>query len=305
MFLFFFGESARAVDRVLNRGGLTMGTFANIDCANVVVKGKVLRLVSIKSFLEIVGVAYRSRSALNAFRTFLTHPSIRTSSSQRILARLENGFAIGEGESEQLFVDCKVVTDFCRLMLRLREIKKIKGDYLIYAQNCERFLVGLADTGLSALIDEATGYRKRQKDEYRKLFLSFIREEHSDWVKEFRDTFFEGIYKVYHLTKAGKNHPSFFGAFIAKYVYYPLANSRGAILEKLREKDPVVNLHGRKYKLHQFLTKEIGKPALRRHLDQVETILCLSVDKSAFKRNFKKVFPQPFDQLEFDFGDDV
>lgn len=291
--------------RVLNRGGLTLGVFSNIDCANVEVNRKVLRLVAIDSFFGIIGISTRAKDSVDSFLKLLTHPSIRTSKTERILEKVQNGYSIGEGVAARLFIDCRVITDFCRVMLQLREIGKIKGQYLKYAQNCERFMVGLADTGLAALIDEATGYRKRKKDEYRQLFLSFIREEHSDWVKEFPDTFFDGIYKVYHVGRSGRNHPSFFGAFIAKYVYYPLANSHGAILEKLREKDPVVSVHGRQYKLHQFLTREVGKPALKRHLDQVETILMLSPDKGAFKRNFKKVFPQPYDQLELDFGDDV
>ena len=305
MFFFNFSEQPRQVDRVLNRGGLTLGVFTNIDCANVEVEKKVLRLVSMDSFFGIMGISPKNRDILDSFVRFLSHPSIRSSRSQRILGNLQNGYFIGNGNARRLFVDCRVITDFCRLMLHLRSVGKIDGYYLQYAQNCEKFMVGLADTGLIALIDEATGYRKRKKDEYRQLFLAFIREDHSDWIKEFPNTFFDGIYKVYHLERSGKNHPSFFGAFISKYVYYPLANSHGAILEKLRERNPLITLHGRKYKLHQFLTEEVGKPALRKHLNQVETILMLSQDKGAFKRNFKKVFPQPYDQLEWDFGDDV
>lgn len=300
----FSGEPNR-VDRVLNCGRLAMGVFENIDCANVEVKGKVLRLVSIDSFFGIVGIGTYAKDVIKSFESFLTHPSVRTSSSKKILNRLNEGYCIDRNGTETLFVDCRVITEFCRLMLQLRAINKLSGSYLTYAQNCERFMLGLADTGLVALIDEATGYRKRQKDEYRRLFRAYISEYHREWEKEFQDSFFDGIYKIYHLAKNGKNHPSFFGAFINKYVYFPLANSHGAILEKLKEKNPVVNFRGRRYKLHQFLTKEIGKPALQKHLNQIETLLVISADKGAFRRYFKKAFPQPFDQLELDFGDDI
>ena len=60
-----------------------------------------------------------------------------------------------------------------------------------------------------------------------------------------------------------------------------------------------------KYKHHQFLTQKVGKVALRNHLSKIEAIFALSKDKGSFKRNFKKVFPQPYDQLELDFGEDV
>ncbi len=306
MFFFNFPTNERKVDRVLNRGGLTLGTFENIDCANIEVENKVLRLVSIESFFAIIGISSRSKDAVAAFCKLLSHPSIRNSKSERILKRIQEGYYVGENDKRRLFIDCRVITDFCRLMLQLRSIGKIGGAYLQYAQNCERFMVGLADTGLVALIDEATGYRKRRHDEYKQLFLQFIQDEHTDWLKEFQDSFFDGIYKIYNLPRITKSqHPRFFGAFIAKYVYYPLANSHGAILENLREKNPMFNLNGRQYKHHQFLTEKVGKVALRDHLSKMQAVFALSKDRGAFKRNFKTVFPQPYDQLELDFGEDV
>lgn len=305
MFFFDFPKSARAVDRVLKRGMLQMGTFANIDCANVEVGKRILRLVSCDSFLGIVGISTRGKDVLTSFGKLLTHPNIRTQKSERILNRLMNGYRLGKDSEGPLFVDDRVITDFCRLILELRRTGEIGGHYLRYAENCERFMVGLADVGLAAMIDEATGYAKSQKDEYQRLFLSYISEERTDWVKEFPDSFFDGIYKIYNLEKVGRNHPKFFGAFIAKYVYWPLADSRGAILKKLREKDPVVDFGGRQYKLHQFLTQEVGKKALHDHLVRIGTVLDLSKDKGSFKRYFQRAFPHAGDQLEFEFDIDV
>ena len=260
MFFFNFSEQPRQVDRVLNRGGLTLGVFTNIDCANVEVETKILRLVSVDSFFGIIGISPKNKDILDSFVKFLSHPSIRSPKSQRILVSLQNGYFLGEGKARRLFIDCRVITDFCRLMLQLRSLKKISGPYLQYAQNCERFMVGLADTGLVALIDEATGYRKRRHDEYKQLFLQFIQDEHTDWLKEFQDPFFDGIYKIYNLPRMTKSqHPRFFGAFIAKYVYYPLASSRGAILENLREKNPLFNLNGGNISITNFLLRRLVK----------------------------------------------
>ena len=47
------------------------------------------------------------------------------------------------------------------------------------------------------------------------------------------------IYRLYGLKRRNPKsfqHPRFFSKFIRKYVYHPLANSRGAILESLDEK---------------------------------------------------------------------
>lgn len=115
------------------------------------------------------------------------------------------------------------------------------------------------------------------------------------------------IYKLYGLKRKTPNsvkHPSFFGNFIRKYVYYPLANSNGAILEELDKKNPVVYASGgRKYKFHQFLADEIGLPAFRAHLWQVVGIGASATDKDTFDRSFYRAFPEAVpkkrqDQLE-------
>ena len=49
MFFFNLSEQPRQVDHVLNRGGLTLGAFTNIECANVEVETKILRHVSVDS----------------------------------------------------------------------------------------------------------------------------------------------------------------------------------------------------------------------------------------------------------------
>jgi hypothetical protein len=88
-------------------------------------------------------------------------------------------------------------------------------------------------------------------------------------------------------------HPQFFGWFTRKYIYHPLANSKGAILDLLDEANPVVYAGGsRKYKLHQFLSEEIGVPALRQHLWQTIGIGSASRDKREFERSFYRAFPE-------------
>lgn len=286
-------------------GHLDMGNYGNFDCATIR-QGKIVkRYITIESFIKVVGFGDVVKGVKECSR-LLSHARMYKEKSEYLLAALNNPIKVKINGIFRDYLEAPILIEFANHILNLRRSNVLGPAWKTYCENCERFIQGLAKTGIVALIDEATGYKKQQTDEYRRLFLSFIRENHSDWIKEFHQSFFDGIYKIYHLPPLeGQKRPPFFGAFISKYVYYPLANSHGAILEKLREKDPMVSKHGRQYKLHQFLTEEVGKPALRKHLNQVETLLILSRDKGAFKRNFKKVFPQPYDQLELDFGDDV
>ena len=129
----------------------------------------------------------------------------------------------------------------------------------------------------------------------------FIREEIKLYDEpQFPDQLFDVIYKIYGLPRKAeaKNHPQFFGWFIRKYIYEPLANSNGAILEMLDEKNPVVYVNGgRRFKMYNFLSDVVGMPALKAHFWQVIGIGNSVRGKAQFERSFKTAFPGP--HLEF------
>ena len=174
------------------------------------------------------------------------------------------------------------------------------------ARQAEIILRSAAKVGIVALIDEATGFIKdKWKEEYRELFREFIRNEHRKWESEFPDQLFDMIYSIYKLPRKYKNkHPQFFAGFIRKYIYTPLLNSRGAILEMLEEKNPTVYVGGgRRYKLFQFLEDEVGMPALRAHIWQIVGIGNAARTKDGFERGFNKAFPQS--KTQYGFWDDL
>lgn len=204
--------------------------------------------------------------------------------------------------------EADVLIDVCDRLIEARNRNLLARSQIFLAMQAEIIVRSAAKIGIIALVDEATGYQDKTKDEYRTLFESFIQKEFRQWEKEFPDKFFEMIYRLYGLKRQkpdSNKHPQFFGHFIRKYIYYPIANSRGAILEQLDEKNPVVyDGGGRKRKLFQFLTDEIGMPAFRQHLWQVVGIGEASGDRIQFERGFYRAFPEAIpkknsDQLDF------
>ena len=299
---------ARAVSglSLIKRGRLPLGGIENVDCANASDGKKVLRLISVQSFFQIIGIPLIGPNSYKNLIMPFGHPKVMSSKERRILDDLACPIKLKVGNVEADYYDHVLLIDYANAILRLRRAKRLPDTFSDYANNCELFIMGLANVGLAAMIDEATGYDKQKKRrEYLDLFRGYIREHQSDWEKEFPDEFFDGMYGIYHLDKKDRNgHPQFFAHFILKYIYTPLANSKGAILEMLKERDPVVSSgKGRKYRLHQFLSDNIGKPELRRHIASVNTLLRISEDKGKFDRLFKKAFPQRGDQMEFDFDD--
>lgn len=205
------------------------------------------------------------------------------------------------GGAESHGIEATLLPKICNTLLKVRDAGKEHPSQAPIIAQADIIMRGLAEVGITALVDEATGYiNEKKKDEYRDLFREFIRKECREWEKEFPEQFFDLIYRLYELPKntAGK-HPQFFGKFIRKYIYAPLANSSGAVLEMLDEKNPVIYANGgRRYKMHQFLTEMIGVPSFRAHLWQVVGIGNASKTKDSFDRGFSRAFPKHGDQVE-------
>jgi P63C domain-containing protein len=203
-------------------------------------------------------------------------------------------------------IEASLLPKICNVLLKVRDANAAHPSQVPIILQADVIMRGLAEIGIIALVDEATGYiDDKKKAEYRDLFREFIRKECREWEKEFPEHFTDMIYRLYGLSKGkpGK-HPQFFGNFIRRYVYAPLAGSNGTILKMLDEKNPVVYANGgRRHKLHQFLTEELGLPAIRAHLWQVVGIGNAFRTKENFDRGFRRAFPQVGDQLEMPFDD--
>ncbi len=201
-------------------------------------------------------------------------------------------------------IEASLLPKICNALLKVRDAKEMHPSQEAIIAQADIIMRGLAEIGIIALVDEATGYiDDKDKEEYRDIFREFIRQQAGDYEKEFPPQFFDSIYRMYEVRKGkpGK-HPQFFGKFIRKYIYAPLANSNGAVLDMLDEKNPVVYLNGgRKFKMYQFLTEQVGLPAFKAHLWQVVGIQAASKNKDAFDRNFRRAFPpkgETIDMLE-------
>lgn len=206
-----------------------------------------------------------------------------------------------KGGTPSYGIEATLLPKICNVYLKMRDEKALTAPQLRLSIQADMINRGLAEVGIVALVDEATGHiEEKRKDEYRELFQAFIREQMKEYEKEFPKQFTDALYRLYGLTPASTNrHPQFFAGFTRKYVYAPLADSKGAILDLLDEKNPIVIGTGkRKYKMFQFLTDVIGLPAFRAHLWQVVGILGSSRSKAEFDRAFSRAFPSSGTQVE-------
>jgi len=228
----------------------------------------------------------------NAFLRTVTRKGVRSAISENLWQKIDNPIVFkylgGDSADSQLPTadgyEATTLIEVCDALIQARNDDLLEKSQYFLAVQAEIIIRSAAKLGIIALVDAATGYIEDiKKEEYLKLWQEFVQQEFRQCDQEFPNQYADMIYKIYGLKRKNPKsfkHPQFFGWFTRKYIYHPLANSRGAILDLLDEANPIVYAGGtRKFKLHQFLTEQVGLPALRQHLWQTIGIGNSSRDK--------------------------
>lgn len=190
----------------------------------------------------------------------------------------------------------------CRAYLEARDAGVTNKTQQHIVRSADILMRGLAEVGIVALVDEATGYQKdRAKDALAKILEAYVAKELQPWVKTFPADYYEQLFRLYSLPfpPAGKPQwrPSFIGNITNDVVYARLAPDLLPELKKAASKAE------RKAKLHQWLTHEMGHPKLREHLASIVTLLKISTTPEQFKRLVNQVHPRFGDTIPFDFAE--
>lgn len=169
------------------------------------------------------------------------------------------------------------------------------------AMQAKILMHAFAKVGVVALIDEATGYQQiRDPGALRLLVQQYISAEKREWDKQFPDSFYDELNRIYNskkltTTSTGaviQNRPQHFAKFTRTFVYEPLEN--GAVLEELDRINPKINAKGtRRDRFHQHLTLGYGIEKLKRQVQAVEILISVSDNVSQFKKLFHKKFGYP------------
>ena len=64
------------------------------------------------------------------------------------------------------------------------------------------------------------------------------------------------------------------------------------VLEELKRRNPVVETGRRRHKFHQWLTEDVGHPALAQHLYAVMTLMRISPNWKTFRHQSERAFPK-------------
>jgi hypothetical protein len=147
------------------------------------------------------------------------------------------------------------------------------------ADKARILLSAFAEVGITALVDEATGFQySREYNALRVLLQIYLKDKAGPWLKEYPDDIFFQLDRLYGNEKmpAGQR-PLYYGKFINTYIYEPLEN--GKINEELQKR---YKGDGKKHKKHTWFTDE-GKQQLRLQIGRVLGLMEISPNLRWFK----------------------
>ncbi len=203
-----------------------------------------------------------------------------------------------DGRRTVVGYDARILRAVCEIWLRAREAGALQKQQLDKAQRAEALMRALADVGLIALVDEATGYQRfRARDELQKILAAYISPELLPWSKRFPDSFYEELHRVRGWPyKPGSNaRTAYIGKLTKALIYDPLPPGVIQELERRNPYDPTKKR--RKHLHHQLLTRDIGHPHLDKQIVSVTTLLRVSDSWQDFSRYFSRAFPPGADDL--------
>jgi hypothetical protein len=126
-----------------------------------------------------------------------------------------------------------------------------------------------------------------------------VLEEAKKYEREFPNQLYMQWYRLYDLDAPELGEPWFFRRLTLNHVYYPLAKSRGKLLELLRANKAQGG--DRRKKLFHLLN-DIGARALRMHLGRLLEMAESSMDRERYERRFNERFGDK-PELDFDATD--
>lgn len=198
--------------------------------------------------------------------------------------------------------DASILPRMCKVYLDAREEKKLVTQQLPLARASEVLLMSLANVGITALVDEATGYQyDREKDALQVILKAYIADELIKWQKMFPDTFYYEIFRLkkWDFTVSGiKKRPSVIGRWTNELIYQQLPKG---VLEELKAKTPKSGEGNYTARFFQSLTPDIGHPALTAQIYKVIGLMNISNTWDEFKSHFNKMVDRANGQMEIDF----
>lgn len=267
------------------------------------------RVITQATFLRAIGRSRSPKSGTGVLSTvdelpfFLSADALKPFIDNELAASTTPIFYRYKTGGKGVGYDASMLPKVAEVYLRFRDQHlvnkgRVPKNYEHIVKASDILMRGLANVGIIALVDEATGFqRERAKDALAKILEKFIAKELQPWTHTFTDEYYEHLFRLRGLSypRDSVKRPAYFGHLTNNIVYARLAPK---VLEQLKKETPRSEKTGRhKNHLHRKLTTDIGHPKLKEHLAAIVSLMRISSNYQQFEHFLDIAHPKFNDTL--------
>jgi hypothetical protein len=280
------------IPRATHLGELKIG---NLPCA---VLDNGVRILNQAGFLRAIGRARSPKAGTGVLSTvdelpfFLQAEALSPfiteelrESTKAIFYDTENGRAVG--------YNAELLPQVCEVYLKFRDHfiqhgRQVPKRYFGIIGACDILMRGLAQVGIIALVDEATGFQyERPRRELEEYLAKFLAEGLRRWVRTFPGDYFKHLCRLKNVPlRPDMKLPQYFGHLTNDLIWKRIAPGLlKALKERRSERGSPSN------KLHSWTSEELGRPELLLHLGTVVGLMKIHTDYDEFHAQLDKIAP--------------
>ncbi|MFZ0887610.1 MAG: P63C domain-containing protein [Candidatus Binataceae bacterium] len=273
------------------------------------------RVITQASFLRVLGRSRSPKAGTGVFATvdelpfFLQADALKPFISDELLMSTNPIFYRTLSGGRGVGYNALLLRQVAEVYLKFRDDQlatkgRTPARYENIIRAADTLIRGLADVGIVALVDQATGYeRDRAKGDLEKILDRFIAKELRPWVSTFPDEFYEHLFRLRGLMfpRDSVKRPQYFGHLTNDIIWRRLAPG---VLERLREVIPRRSDGRPAVQFHRKLTENFGYRKLLEHLGSAVTLMKLSKDSDyeGFLQLLDRIHPRYGETRSLPFG---
>lgn len=208
-------------------------------------------------------------------------------------------FISKNGKQEYTGYNAEILPLMCEVYLQAKDENALAESQIPLAEASGILVRALSKVGITALIDEATGYEKdRKENELQQLLSLYISAELLPWTKVFDESFYKEIYRLRGWEYNGHYRNQYVGKITNFLVYNRLPKP---VVDKLKELNPLIKgMSGKNYRKHRFhqrLTKEDGFIQLKELIAADVAMMRAFDDWDSFEIAYRKSYCIPQNEV--------
>lgn len=239
---------------------------------------------------------YREYGGGARLARFLENNNIISLKDSEIGVALKNPIPFTVNGTLYLGYQAVVLQQIVRAIAKAHLRGKLLTQFEEIGANAEKLDDALAKVGITALVDEITGFQSvRSREALQRILDKYLLKDYAKWAKQFDDEFYIQMFRLksWPLDLKTMKRPGIVGKYTNDIVYQRIAPG---LFEQLQLRNPKINGR-RKVKNFQYMTDDIGLPALQRHIEILIALMRAAPNWNTFMRLVNRSLPKLNDQL--------